>query len=99
MAERSRSSTALAALGLLTVGPFVVVQGLLFLEHKSPWHSQEAEILFIITGVVIGVLGVWLLPIMRRSRGLLTVPYVLLMAVWMWFSALPAVCSYFGDCM
>ncbi len=99
MVQRSRLAATLTAFGLLTLGPFALVQGLLFLEHKSPWHSQEAELLFVITGVAIGVLGLWMMPIGRRSRGLLTAPYALLMAAATWFSALPTVCSYFGDCM
>jgi hypothetical protein len=75
------------------------VRGLLLIEHLSPWHSQLAEMLFIVAGVALGDIGVWLLPIRRRFRGLLTVPYIPVIAVAAWFSALPVVCAYFGDCL
>src|SRR4051812_22276788 len=99
MVTKSRRAFSLTGIGLAAAGPFVVVQGLLFLESQNPWHSQGAEMLFAIAGVAAGVVGVWLLPITRRFRGLLTVPYALLMAAATWFSALPTVCGYFGDCL
>jgi hypothetical protein len=99
MAYKSRSAAALTGIGLLVIGPFAVVHGLLFLEHASPWHSQLAELLFVITGVALGAVGIWLLPVRRLFRGLLMVPYVALMAIATWVSALPTVCAYFGDCL
>jgi hypothetical protein len=95
----SRLTGVLAALGLLAIGPFAVVQGLLFLEHASPWHSQTAELLFVFAGVGLGTVGVWMLPISRLQAGLVMVPYIALVTVAAWVSALPAVCGYFGDCM
>jgi hypothetical protein len=92
--------TRLLAVGAFAfVSPFVVVWGLFYLEHLSPWHSQVAELLFLIAGVAVGIVGVWLLPIKRLVRALLTVPYAIVMAVAAWFSSLPLVCAYFGDCL
>jgi len=99
MAAKSQPARTLTSLGVLAIGPFVVVQGLLFLEHSSPWHSQMAELAFVISGVALGAVGVSMLPIRRLYAGLLLVPYIALMAVAAWVSALPAVCGYFGDCM
>ena len=96
MLKRLRS---IAAIPLLIFGPFAVVQTLLFLEYKSPWHSQEAELAFIFIGVAAGLVGVWLLPLSRRSRIVASVAYVLLMIPLTWMSALNAVCGYFGDCV
>ena len=99
MAAKPQPAGTLAGFALLAIGPFVVVQGLLFLEHASPWHSQMAELAFVIAGVALGAAGVWMLPIRRLYAGLVLVPYIALMAVAVWVSALPAVCAYFGDCM
>ena len=98
--EEMRSAAgALIGLALLIVGPFAVLQGLLTLEHMSPWHSQPAELIFVIAGVVVGALGVWLLPIRTLHRGLLLPPYVVVIAAAAWMSAPPTVCAYFGDCV
>lgn len=99
MTRRLRAVAELAAIPWLIFGPFFVVQMLLFLEFKSPWHSQVAELIFIFVGVAVGAVGVWMFPIARRSSAIATVAYFLLMIPVTWVSALNAVCGYFGDCM
>lgn len=94
-----RPAAAIIGIVTLAVGPFALAWGGVFLEHLSPWHSQLAELLFVIAGVVIGVIGVWLLPIKRLYRGLLTGPYVVAMALAILFSLVPLVCGFFGDCL
>jgi hypothetical protein len=84
---------------MLVIGPFAVAGGLVFVEHLSPWRSQVAELLFIVAGVAVGVIGVWLLPVNRLFRGLLVGPYAAVAAAATWFSLLPLVCAYFGDCL
>ena len=87
------------AVGLLVVGPFAVLWGLLFVEQATPWHSQAAEFGFWIAGVATGVAGVWLLPIRSLFKALVTLPYVGGMSTAMFIFALPLVCAYFGDCV
>jgi uncharacterized membrane protein YgaE (UPF0421/DUF939 family) len=99
MASMSLSTRALVGTGLLTIGPFVVVIGLVFLEHLSPWHSQFAELFFVVVGVGVGIIGVLVLPIKRLVRGALIVPYAAATVVATWVSLLPFVCAYFGDCL
>ena len=63
-------------------------------------HSQMAELVFVIAGRSSGGgQACGCLPIKRLYAGLVLVPYIALMAVAAWVSALPAVCAYFGDCM
>jgi hypothetical protein len=88
-----------AGLTLLAFGPFAVTAALFWLEHASPWHSQTAELVFIVIGVAVGSVGVWLLPISRGLRRLLLFPYAPALLVASWFFALPFACGYFGDCM
>jgi hypothetical protein len=99
MARPSRILFVTFGLGLLTLAPFAVAIGLVFIEHLSPWHSGTAELVFIIVGVAVGVSGICLLPIKRLFRGLLIVPYAPATAAATWFSLLPFVCAYFGDCL
>ena len=95
----SREAAAYAGFGLLLVGPFAVVWALVFLEHLGRWHSQTAELSFLIAGVAFGIVGVCILPIKRSIRGLLIVPYAAGMTIATWVALLPLVCAYFGDCL
>ncbi len=95
----SRATAAIVGLALLATAPFAVMQGLLSAEHASGWHSQDAELIFWVASVSVGLIGVWLLPIRKLFRAMVTVPYIALMAVATWISSLPAVCAYFGDCL
>ncbi|PIC00210.1 hypothetical protein CSW60_01120 [Caulobacter sp. X] len=83
----------------MTFAPFAIGQALVFLEFKSPWHSQLAELVFIILGVSVGIYGLVSLPISKRIKAILVIPYALIMTAAVWFSMLPAVCGYFGDCL
>jgi hypothetical protein len=64
----------------------------------NSWHSQPAELCFEIVALAVGLSGLWILPIKRVHRALLSVPYVFFMFAWTFMLALPLVCAYFGDC-
>jgi hypothetical protein len=99
MAGISRPGGAIAGIVLLTAGPFAGLGGLLFLKYLSPWRSEEAALLFWAAGLVVGVLGLWLLPVKRLYRALLSVPYAAGMALATMPFALMLACRYFGDCV
>lgn len=81
------------------LGPFAVLWTLLYLQHVSSWHSQDAELFSWIASLAAGAVGICLLPIKRLYRALIVVPYVAAMAVATFMFSLPFVCGWFGDCL
>jgi hypothetical protein len=55
--------------------------------------------LFLASSVLVGVAGVWLLPIKRLYRAVVSLPYGLAAAAATLMQAFPLVCAYFGDCL
>jgi hypothetical protein len=71
----------------------------MLLEHLSPKRWEPAELFAWVASIVVGVAGVWLLPIKRLPRALLTIPYVPT-AAWMTLTYwLGSVCSFYGACL
>jgi hypothetical protein len=71
----SRAARTLTSVGLLLLGPPVAFWALVVLKQWNPWHSNISWLGFWPAALVIGLAGVWLLPIRKLYRALVTVPY------------------------
>jgi hypothetical protein len=86
-------------LGLMVLAPFVADPMIMNAEHLGHWHNQTAELFVWIAAVVLGVYGLWLLPLPVLVRSLLTLPYLALAAVFTFVYGATVGCAYFGDCL
>ena len=97
--ETSSVIVGAASLSLITLAPFAVPTACFFIERASHWHSQYLELSSLVAGVIVGAFGVWLWPMKRLWRILLTVPYIVVIAVLSFVYSLWWVCGLFGDCL
>ena len=84
---------------LMGLTAFVLGPLCLNLEHFGHWHSQTTELFVWIAGIIIGVCGLWLLPLRTFVRLLLTLPYIVLAVFTTFVHGAMAGCAFFGDCL
>ena len=96
----SRLKNLIPAILLLSFGPLAVG---LTCESLDPGlgrnlHPGPGQISELILALAVGVAGLWLLPIRRLYRAILTVPYLALAPFLVGIIAVPITCGWYGVC-
>ena len=86
---------------LLTVGPLSTVLVFDILRRVTGWTTDDRMWggLVLVVALVVGVVGVWLLPVRRSYRAFGTIAYLVLAAFPMWVLSLMVMCGWYGDCV
>ena len=95
----SKAARVAGGVGLLLVGPFLVLTAYFYAARAGHWHSRDSDTAFWLTSMVVGLAGLWVLPLRRLVRAGLTLPYVLIASVLSFLYSAPFVCALFGDCL
>lgn len=95
-----RLLTLIPAILLLSFGPLAVGLTLESLDQGLGWnfHSGPGQIWGLVVALGVGVAGLWLMPIRRVYRALLTVPYLAVIPFAAGVIALPILCGWYGVC-
>ena len=95
----SRGPSVIGGLALLGAAPFAILTAYFYAARAGHFHSQVTDVVALATSILAGLAGLWVLPLRRLVRGVLTLPYVIGLTVLAFFYSLPFVCAYFGDCL
>jgi hypothetical protein len=83
---------------LLGPGPFVLITGYLDAARQGFGGPESMVMLMWLSSVAVGLIGLWLLPLSRRWRLILTAPYTLLMTALTCVYGFIYTCAFLHAC-
>lgn len=93
----------LAVIGLeivwLFVLPTALTSGYLWVSRSQKWWTGTTDYIGLALSILIGAIGIWILPISGIRRLLAFVPYAIAMATFLLFWSLSFVCAFFRACL
>lgn len=80
--------------------PFVVTGIYLYFSRwPERWFTTASDQVAMVVAILVGICGLWLLPLKDWQKAVATLLYVPAMALAIIATALGFVCGMFGDCL
>jgi hypothetical protein len=94
----SNGAAIVGGIVLVGPGPFVLITGYLHAARHGFIGPESLIMLIWVGSVVIGLIGLWLLPLGRRWRLILTPPYAFVMTALTCFYGFIYTCDFLHQC-